>query len=244
MLYKSCLDKSAAPILVSHSMWEHMLFSMLLKRHWHPTPVLSPGKSHGRRSLVGCSPGGHEESDMTERLHFHFSLSWLEKEMATHSCSCLENPRDGRAWWAAIYGSHRVEHDWSDLAAAAARCFRVLSPQIDWRFREYRDQVLTLSDTPSKPLVPSPITSDHWPPNLVQCLKKMIDVFVWEALEYMNDHLGLWLYKSEYQLAWYEERGRVFALLPALGVKNKSFIKSLISVILSKWINFTGSLFL
>ena len=47
----------------------------------HPTPVLLPGKSHGRRSLVGCSPRGREESDMTERLHFHA----LEKAMATHS---------------------------------------------------------------------------------------------------------------------------------------------------------------
>ena len=46
----------------------------LRRRRWHPTPVLLPGKSHGRRSLVGCSPWGHEESDTTERLHFHFSL--------------------------------------------------------------------------------------------------------------------------------------------------------------------------
>ena len=44
------------------------------RRQWHSTPVLLPGKSHGRRSLVGCSPWGREESDMTERLHFHFSL--------------------------------------------------------------------------------------------------------------------------------------------------------------------------
>ena len=48
-----------------------------------PTPVLLLGKSHGRRSLVGCSPWGHEESDTTEQLHFHFHE--LEKEMATHS---------------------------------------------------------------------------------------------------------------------------------------------------------------
>ena len=41
----------------------------------HPTPVLLPGKSHGCRSLVGCSPWNHEELDRTERLHFHFSLS-------------------------------------------------------------------------------------------------------------------------------------------------------------------------
>ena len=52
-------------------------------RQWHPTPVLLPGKSHGRRSLVGCSPWGHYESDTTERLHFHFHA--LEEEMATHS---------------------------------------------------------------------------------------------------------------------------------------------------------------
>ena len=45
------------------------------RRQWHPTPVLLPGKSHGWRSLVGCSPWAREESDMTERLHFHFSLS-------------------------------------------------------------------------------------------------------------------------------------------------------------------------
>ena len=45
------------------------------RRQWHPTPVLLPGKSHGWRSLVGCSPWGLEESDMTEQLHFHFPLS-------------------------------------------------------------------------------------------------------------------------------------------------------------------------
>ena len=47
------------------------------RRRWHPTPVLLPGKSHGWRSLVGCSPWGCEESDMTERLHFHFPLSYI-----------------------------------------------------------------------------------------------------------------------------------------------------------------------
>ena len=47
---------------------------LLWRRKWHPTPVLLPGKSHGRRSLVGCSPQGHKESDTTEWLHF---LSFL-----------------------------------------------------------------------------------------------------------------------------------------------------------------------
>ena len=73
------------------------------RRQWHLTPVLLPGKSHGWRSLVGYSPWGHEESDMTERLHFHFSLSWIgEGNGNPFQCSCLENPRDGGAWWAAV----------------------------------------------------------------------------------------------------------------------------------------------
>ena len=47
------------------------------RRQWHPTPVLLPGKSHGWRSLVGCSPWGREESDMTERLPFCVFLGLL-----------------------------------------------------------------------------------------------------------------------------------------------------------------------
>ena len=75
------------------------------RRRWHPTPVLLPGKSHGQRSLVGCGPWGHEESDMTEQLPFHFSLSCIgEWNGNSLQCSCLENPRDGGAWWAAVYG--------------------------------------------------------------------------------------------------------------------------------------------
>ena len=72
---------------------------------FHPTPVLLPGKSHGQRSLVGCSPWGREESDKTEHLHFHFSLSCIgEGNGNLLQCSCLENPRDRGAWWAAVYG--------------------------------------------------------------------------------------------------------------------------------------------
>ena len=75
------------------------------RRQWHPTPVLLPGKSHGRRSLVGCSPWSREELGMTEWLHFHFSLSCIgEGNGNPLQCSCLENPRDGGAWWAAVYG--------------------------------------------------------------------------------------------------------------------------------------------
>ena len=82
-------------------------------RKWQPTPVLLPGKSHGQRSLIGYSPWGRKESDMTEQLHFHFSLSCIgEQNGNPFQCSCLENPRDGGAWWAVpSMGSHRIGHD-------------------------------------------------------------------------------------------------------------------------------------
>ena len=87
-------------------------YSWLRRRQWHPTPALLPGKSHGWKSLVGRSPWGHQELDTTEGLHFHFSLSCIgEGNGNPLQCSCLENPRDGGAWWAAVYGSHRVGHD-------------------------------------------------------------------------------------------------------------------------------------
>ena len=83
------------------------------RRKWHPTPVLLPGGSHGWRSLVGYSPWGPEESDMTEQLHFHFSLSCIgEGNGSPLQCSCLENPRDGGAWWAAVYA---VAQRWTRL---------------------------------------------------------------------------------------------------------------------------------
>ena len=63
-----------------------------------------PGKSHGQRSLVGCSPWGLKEWDTTERLHFHFSLSCIgEGNGNPFQCSCLQNPRYEGAWWAAVY---------------------------------------------------------------------------------------------------------------------------------------------
>ena len=97
------------------------LLKYLWRRQWHPTPVLLPGKSRGQRSLVGCSPWGPEEWDTTEWLHFHFSLSCIgEGNGNPPQCSCLENPRDGEAGGLPSMGLHRVGHEWSDLAAAAA----------------------------------------------------------------------------------------------------------------------------
>ena len=87
------------------------------RRQWHPTPVLLPGKSHGQRSLVGCRPWGREESDTTERLPFIFPFHALEKEMATHSSVLAWRiPGTGEPGGPSM-GSHRVGHDWSDLAA-------------------------------------------------------------------------------------------------------------------------------
>ena len=72
---------------------------------WHPTPVLLPRKSHGWRSLVGYSPWGHQESDTTERRYCHLSLPCIgEGNGNPPQRSCLENPRDRGAWWAAVYG--------------------------------------------------------------------------------------------------------------------------------------------
>ena len=93
------------------------------RRQWHPTPVLLPGKSYGRRSLVGCSPWDCEESDTTERLHFHFSLSCIgEGNGNPLQCSCLENPREGAAWWAAVYG----------VAQSQTRLKRFSSSSSEW----------------------------------------------------------------------------------------------------------------
>ena len=98
-----------------------------------PSPILCSIKPHSFTSrnwmnltspLVGCSPWGREELDTTERLHFHFSLSCIgEGNGNPLQCSCLENPRDGEAWWAAIYGVTQsrtglkwLSSSWSDLA--------------------------------------------------------------------------------------------------------------------------------
>ena len=82
------------------------LFTFLhWRRKWQPTPVFVPGESQGRGSLVGCSLWGRTELDTTERLHFHFSLSSIgEGNGNPLQCSCLENARDGGAWWAVVYG--------------------------------------------------------------------------------------------------------------------------------------------
>ena len=99
------------------------------RRQWHPTPVLLPGKSHGPRSLVGYIVHGVAKSrtrlsDFTFTFHFHA----LEKEMATHSSVLAWRiPGTGEPGGLTCMGSHKVGHDWSDLAAAAGRQNPLLS---------------------------------------------------------------------------------------------------------------------
>ena len=86
------------------------------RKKWQPTPVFLPGESQGQRSLVGCPLWGHTESDTTEAM----------KRLSMHACvgegngiplqySCLENPRDKGAWWAAIYGVAKSRTRLSDF---------------------------------------------------------------------------------------------------------------------------------
>ena len=106
--------------LLIHKIKIHIFF--LRRRQWRqPTPVLLPGSSHGWRSLVGCSEWDCEESDTTEWFPFHFSLSCIgEGNGNPRQCSCLENPRDRGAWWAALYG---VTQSWTRLKRLSSSNF-------------------------------------------------------------------------------------------------------------------------
>ena len=94
------------------------------RRWWHPTPVLLPGKSHGRRSLVGCSQSvgslrvGHNWATS-------FSLSCFREGNGNPlQCSCLENLRDRGAWWAAVYGVTQIwtRLKWLSSSSSSSKC--------------------------------------------------------------------------------------------------------------------------
>jgi len=124
------------------------------RRQWHPTPVLLPGKSQGRRSLVGCSPWGRKESDTTKRLHFHFLLSCIgEGNGNPLQCSCLESPRDGGAWWAAICQIAQSQTQLKRLSSSSSSIMAEIRP---------------MSENPStRPSArESSISSLHIPPGL------------------------------------------------------------------------------
>ena len=117
----SKLISTASFILNKYNL--HVFKKIYRRRQWHPTPVLLPGKSHGWRRLEGCSPWGRWGSDMTERLHCHFSLTCIgEGNGNPLQCSCLENPRDGGAWWAAVYGvtQSRTQLKWLSSSSSSS----------------------------------------------------------------------------------------------------------------------------
>ena len=89
---------------------------------------------------MGCSPWGCEESDTTERLHFHFSLSSIgEGNGNPLQCSCLENPRDGGAWWAAVYGVAQSRTRLKRLSSSSKSKYPVPA---DCQFRMGKTEVL------------------------------------------------------------------------------------------------------
>ena len=91
------------------------------RRQQQPTPVLLPGNSHRCRSLVGCSPWGHTESDTTSDFTFTFHFHALEKEMAAHSSVLAWRiPGTEEPGRLLSMGSHRVGHEWSDLVAMSS----------------------------------------------------------------------------------------------------------------------------
>ena len=130
------------------------------RRRWHPTPVLLPGKSHGQRSLVSCSPWSRKELDTTERLHFHFSLSCIgEANGNPLQCSCLENPRDGSRVGCRLWG--RRESDTTEATQQQQQIYTVLLQvnsetgnliQMDRRFKQtllkkmYQRQISTMEE--------------------------------------------------------------------------------------------------
>ena len=116
------------------------------RRQWRPTPVLLPGNSHGQRSLVGCSSWGRKQSETNEQLHFHFLLSCIGEGTGNPlQCFCLENPRDGGAWWAAVYGVAQSRTRLKRLSSSSSRSCRQTSRL--WRKCEIFEKVL-VSSTP------------------------------------------------------------------------------------------------
>ena len=93
---------------------KNLTVNLCRDHHWKPTPVLLPGKSHGRLSLLGYSPWGCEESDTTDGLHFHFSLSCTgEGNSNPLQYSCLKNPRIGSLVGCCLWG--RTQSDMTDV---------------------------------------------------------------------------------------------------------------------------------
>ena len=146
---QSCQSFSNA-LLVVMPEFASNLFTIFQVFETHQNEVLLPRKSHGWRSLVSCSPWGRQESDTTEWLHFHFSLSCIgEWNGNTLQCSCLENPRDGGAWWAAVYGVAQSQTRLKRLSSSSSSRMKqsVSSALTKCRHRSYPQEILAVLHT-------------------------------------------------------------------------------------------------
>ena len=129
--------------------WLPICNHLYRKRQWHPTPVPLPGKAHGWRSLVGCSPWGRKSQTRLSEFPFTFHFHAVEKEMATHSSVLAWSiPGTTEPGGLPSLGSHRVGHDWSDLAAAAAAAITYMRK----RTRKRRDKCLCVTESSSQTL--------------------------------------------------------------------------------------------
>ena len=105
------------------------------RRRWHPTPVLLPRKSHGWRSLVGCSPWGCEESDTTEQLHFMFTfMHWRRKWQPTP----VFLPGESQGWGSLVAAVYGVTQSWTRLKwlSSSSSCFQPYSGWVEKLQRE------------------------------------------------------------------------------------------------------------
>ena len=107
------------PIFMNYFLPLFFLFSFPtiwteVRRQWHPTPVLLPGKFHGWRSLVGCSPRGRWATSLSLFTFMHCRRKWQPTQVFLPGESQEQGSLVGCRLW-----GHRVEHNWRDLAAAA-----------------------------------------------------------------------------------------------------------------------------
>ena len=167
---------------------------MYQRRQWHPTPALLPGKSHGQRSPAGCSPWGRWGSNTTERLHFHFSLSCIREGNGNPlQCPCLENPRDGGAWWAAVQGvaQSQTRLKWLNNNNSKYNVFDLAS----FTQKNYSSLIHTgdIRDVGSIPGSGRSLGGGHGSPLQYPCLENPMGRGAWWATVYGGTKSQTWL---------------------------------------------------
>ena len=124
-------------------------------------------------------------SDTTEQLHFHFSLSCIgESNGNPLQCSCLENPRDGGAWWAVVCPITESDTTEADLAAAAVQLNA--TGLIQQRHLEFYPFVKLCKSKGTVAFIPSMQMLTQW--------KGQIIIFI--IIQYIKIALILWTIES------------------------------------------------